>query len=260
MNKKKQIFYTREYRHMINTPLSNLLEILCTVVPFLIILRVCYSGFSLWLSEVAKGVLEVLFGVEAEIAQNDSLAFFDPVFYVDIEGRKPGFTMCFVLFVAVLFLFIIILQIFEKYKSFMIYIGIFLGILLVSDIYFVFWGDKFPYTLGSYANIYMLQQVVLWFAISLVSVVALSILPGIHGSALLSFWTIMIYSVIYDSVRYIVFVVFLYWATNVFMAPLYFMCGVFLDFMYVVAIYAIYARRISEKFNKREEMRAWEWS
>ena len=259
MDNKKKIFYTREYRHMKNTPLTMIVELIFTIVPFLVILRVCYSRFSLWLSEVTKEILSSIFHVNAEIAQNDALAAFDPVFYVNLPGRKPRFTMSIVMLVVVLFLLIVVLQVFDKYKSFMIYMGIFLGILLMSDIYFIFWGDKFPYTLGTYASMYMLQQVIMWFAIALVSVVALSVLPGIHGSVLIAFWSIMLYSLIYGSVRYIVFIVFLYWATNVFMAPLFFMCGVFLDFMYVVAIYAIYARRISRKFSKREEMNVWEW-
>lgn len=259
MIEKKKIFYTREYRHMKPTPLITIFELLFTIVPFLIILRMFYSRFSLWLSEVAKEILNNIFHVNAEIAQNDSLAVFDPIFYVDLSGRKPSFTMKLILLVVILLLITLILQILDKYKSFMIFMGIFMGILLVSDIYFIFWGDKFPYTLGTYASMYMLQQIIMWFSIALVSVVALSILPEIHGSVLIAFWSIMIYSIIYGSVRYIVFIVFLYWATNVFMAPLFLMCGVFLDFMYVVAIYAIYAKRISKKFNKREEMSVWEW-
>lgn len=258
--KKKQIFYPREYRHMRNTPGYDVLEFCGTLLPFLLILWRGYSWFSLQLSELAKRMLKSFFGVEAAIEKNDSLSFFGSVFYVDTAGRKPGFTMCLILFIVALFMFIVILQIFEQYKPFMIYIGIFLSILLISDVFFIFFGDKFPYTLGTYANIYMVQQVVLWASIAFVTVVALSILPGIHGSAILSFWAIVIYSVIYGSVRYIIFVVFLYWATNVFMAPLYFMFGIFLDFMYVVAIYAIYARKISEKFNQRKEIATWEWS
>lgn len=259
-DKKKQIFYTREYRRMKSTPFSNILEICLTLVPFMIIMWKCYSPLSFALSELVTNMLKVFFKAEATMERNNSLPFLGPIFYVDHIGTNPKFTMSLILFMVVLFLLIIILQTFKKYKPFMIYLAIFFSILLISDVYFVLWGDKFPYTLGSYANIYMLQQAVMWAAIALVSIVSISILPGIHGSTLLSFWGIMLYAVVYGSVRYIVFVVFLYWATNVFMAPIYFMCGIFLDFMYVVAIYAICARKISKKFSRKKEMGAWKWS
>lgn len=260
MNKKRQIFYTREYRHMKNTPLPNVGKILFTLIPFYIILLICYDDFTYWLSDMAGKMLNAIYGVNYDIGMNDSLTSFMPVYYINLEGRKPSFTMCFVMLVVVVFLLIIVLQILEKYKSFMVYAGIFMSIFLVSDVFFIFFSDKFPYTLGNYADIYMLQQVIMWFAIAFVTVVALSLLPGIHGSSLLTFWSIMCFGIVYDSIRYIVFVVFLYGATSVFMAPLYLMCGVYLDFMYVVAIYSIYVKEISDKFDKREEIVVWEWS
>lgn len=258
--KKKQIFYTREYRHMKGTPLSNVVEICLTLIPFLVLMWKYYSSFSFVLSEFVINMLKVFFKVEPIMAQNDSLSFLGPVFYADHPGRQPNFTMSLLLLIAVLFGMIIILQILDKYKPFMIYIAMFLAILLVSDVYFIFWGGHFPYTLGSYSNIYMIQQAVMWMAIAMVTIISISVLPGIHGSTVFSFWGIMLYAVVYGSVRYIVFVVFLYLATNVFMAPIYFMCGVFLDFMYVVAIYAICARKISEKFSRKKEMGVWKWS
>ena len=260
MNKKKQIYYTREYRHMKNTPLSSIGRIFFTLIPFYIIILICYSDFSLWLSRMAGKILSGIYGVKVGIGKNNSLAPLMPVYHVKLDGRKPRFTVCLLVFIVTLILLLVTLQIFEKYKSFMIYISIFLGILLVSDAYFIIWGKRFPYTLGNYADIYMLQQVIMWLAIALVTVVALSLLPGIHGSSLLAFWSIMCYSMVYDSIRYIIFLVILYASTNVLMAPLYFMCGAYLDFMYVVAIYSIYVKNISEKFNKREEMKVWEWS
>lgn len=258
--KKKQIFYTREYRHMKNAPLSNLVKLCFTLVPFLIIMWKCYSPFSFALSELVKDMLKIFFKAEATMAKSDSMPFFGSVFYVNHTGTRPEFTMSLLLLGVVLFTMIIILQVLNKYKPFMIYLAIFLSILLISDIYFVFWGDNFPYTLGDYAGIYMLQQAVMWVAIALVLVVSLSVLPGIYGSTFISFWGTMLYAVVYGSVRYIVFVVFLYWGTNVFMAPIYFMCGIFFDFMYVIAVYAICASKISAKLNQKKEMRVWKWS
>lgn len=259
-DKKQQIFYTREYRHVKSTPFASIVEICLTLIPFLVIIWKYYSPFSFALSGLLIDILKVFFKAEAAMAQNHSLPFLGPIFYADDVGTKPGFTMSLLLFMAGVFVVIVILQVFQKYKPFMIYLAIFISIFLISDIYFILWGDKFPYTLGSYTNIYMLQQVVMWASIALVATVSLSVLPGIHGNTFLAFWGMMLYSVVYGSVRYIVFAVFLYWATNVFMASLYFMCGVFLDFMYVVAIYAICARKVSRKFGQKREMGIWKWS
>ena len=64
----------------------------------------------------------------------------------------------------------------------------------------------------------------------------------------------------FGSVRYIVFVLGLNFLSNLFMAPVYFMFGIFLDFLYIVAIYAVYVRKVSDVYSKRKEQGRWSWS
>ena len=96
--------------------------------------------------------------------------------------------------------------------------------------------------------------------VAIITSVSLAVLPGIYGFDFLTFIVIMVYSILFGSVRYIVFVLGLNFLSNLFMAPVYFMFGIFLDFLYIVAIYAVYVRKVSDVYSQRKEQGRWSWS
>ena len=85
MNKKRQIFYTREYRHMKNTPLPNVGKILFTLIPFYIILLICYDDFTYWLSDMAGKMLNAIYGVNYYIEGHEA--------EIDVKSEKPVVAM-----------------------------------------------------------------------------------------------------------------------------------------------------------------------
>lgn len=259
-NEKAHIFYRRDYRHVNARPIETIFLLFVTVVPFIYLMIEKYGDFAYWLNKKTVGLFKELFGIEPAINKVKFFPFTDPISYLEISGKTPGFTACLIIAVLSLFLILICLQIFVQNKPLMIYISISLFITMISALYFMFFKDKFPYTLGSYTYLYMSQQFVIWCMVAIITSVSLAVLPGIYGFDFLTFIVIMVYSILFGSVRYIVFVLGLNFLSNLFMAPVYFMFGIFLDFLYIVAIYAVYVRKVSDVYSQRKEQGRWSWS
>lgn len=257
---KKVIYYNREYRYIKRNPIGAVFFFLMAVFPFEYILIHNYSGYTKTISEFTGRILEKFFHIDAGIGSENFISLGEPIYYVDVQGRNPDFTFCFVMLLVTLAVIVVTVQKFKDNKPFMIYLTMLSVVLIISIVYFVFKADDFPYTLGYYADCYLSQEIVVLGMIAVILGFAISILPNVYGFDLLAFWVTMTYGVIYSTVRYIVYIVFLYWATNLFMAPLYFMMGIFLDFLYVVAIYAIFAKKVSDRYNTGKEQSRWMWS
>lgn len=257
---KTIIFYKRDYRHVKNNPLETILLLFITVIPFLCLLVALYSDYSYWLNLQLAKFFQHFFGIEADIVGDSMFPFMGDFYHLSLSGATPNFTLCLVVVVASLFAIAVLLQIFLENKPLMIYLTITLSITLISALFFIFFPNHFPYTLGDYTYLYISQQFVVWAMIAIVSSIALSLLPGIHGFDFLTFFLIMVYTIIYGSVRYIIFMVGLQFVTNMFIPTCYFMLGMFFDFMNIIAIYSLFVKRVSEQYNKRKENSLWKWS
>ena len=70
---------------------------------------------------------------------------------------------------------------------------------------------------------------------------------------------VMLYSIVFGTVRYMVFLYFLYRFSMIYMALFYFMIGPMFDFLYLVMIYAVFVNRMIGVYDSRKGKEAWKW-
>lgn len=132
---------------------------------------------------------------------------------------------------------------------------------VVNCVFFVYGGKEFPYTIGEYSNLYIQQQIGIWIMfIILASLVVGFMGKNAYGYKLLSFAGIMLYSIIYGMIRYIVFLFLLHKFSVLYMALLFFVIGPLFDFSYFVAIYAIFVNKIIKEYEFGKKKGEWKWS
>jgi hypothetical protein len=65
------------------------------------------------------------------------------------------------------------------------------------------------------------------------------------------------YSIIFGCIRYIIFLYSLAKFSYLFMAPMFFIFGPLIDFIFMVGIYAFYANIVAKQVKK--DMKIWDW-
>ena len=77
---------------------------------------------------------------------------------------------------------------------------------------------------------------------------------------LLTLLAIMLYSIVFGTVRYVIFIWLLYRFSVICMAFFYFMIGPMFDFLYLVMIYAVFVNRMIGVYDSRKGEEVWKWS
>lgn len=77
---------------------------------------------------------------------------------------------------------------------------------------------------------------------------------------LLTLLAIMLYSIVFGTVRYVIFIWLLYRFSVICMAFFYFMIGPMFDFLYLVMIYAVFVNRMIGVYDSRKGKEVWKWS
>ena len=77
---------------------------------------------------------------------------------------------------------------------------------------------------------------------------------------LLTLLAIMLYSIVFGTVRYVIFIWLLYRFSVIYMAFFYFMIGPMFDFLYLVMIYAVFVNRMIGVYDSRKGEEVWKWS
>jgi hypothetical protein len=134
------------------------------------------------------------------------------------------------------------------------------SINLISSIFFMLTPSIFPYDMENFSELYVKTEVAIWFFVPVVMGITLLLLP----SSIISMFSIavltLLYSIVFGILRYIVFLYVLKMFSYIFMPLLFFAFGHFMDFTYMVGIYALYSSVIARKMNNRVEVGAWKWS
>ena len=123
------------------------------------------------------------------------------------------------------------------------------------------WRKYFPYTLTVYSKLYMLQEIGIWVMFFVMTVMVTGII-GDRGVIykLLTLLAIMLYSIVFGTVRYVIFIWLLYRFSVIYMAFFYFMIGPMFDFLYLVMIYAVFVNRMIGVYDSRKGKEVWKWS
>ena len=248
LRKKSVIFYARDYRHFSGKVHEIVLFLLLCVLPVTLFFTLLYAPITRAICLWAGNIVAAITNQPVEILSSSFLPGLGGVHFLSLPSRNPSFTHALVMGVAALVAIIVFSQVNRNSRPLMIYICMGLYVQLASCLFFLFWPEAFPYTLGDYSELYMIQTASLWILLPTLFGIALSLLrTGIVARvvAILAQVGIMM---LYDIVRYVVYLSALFFCTNLYMATLYFTFGVLFDFIQMVTVYAFYAKKVSESY------------
>jgi hypothetical protein len=178
------------------------------------------------------------------------------VLIVDLPGRYPTATISLVNFFVSLIL-IIILPRLRAGRNIAIYFFFLAIINIVSALFFTIAPFDFPYSNQEYSELYIKSEVSIWLFIPFALGMAIIPLPAsILPKILLVIFT-LIYSVIFGTLRYIIFLFIVSKFSVIYMALLFFAFGPLIDFIYIVAFYSFYTSRLAKKLKGNESV--WKW-
>jgi len=182
---------------------------------------------------------------------------FRDVDILDNNAPFPGplfsVIVCVVSIITVFFLFY-----WERlWRPLAIWLGYVSLINTISAAFFILWPHLFPYLIVDFSSLYVHTELGIWIFIPIILGLALHHLPSNTGEKFFLTFFILIYSIIFGTIRYILFLYILYKGSFIFMAALYFAFGPFFDFIYIVGFYSIYVSKlaIAHKFS----LVKWRW-
>jgi len=142
-------------------------------------------------------------------------------------------------------------------KHVFIFLVVVFFINIVSSLFFTFFPERFPYQASDYSELYIKQQVGIWFFAPLIMGLAILPLPASALSKLATLGAAFCYSLVFGTIRYIAFLFILTKATLLCMAILFFVFGPLVDFIYIVGIYSVYVTRLAKKL--KGDFTTWKW-
>lgn len=257
---KKQIFYSRDYRHLQRSGLFFSLQLIFVLVPAIVLYLCFYSELSKLVAQFSAHMISSILGKETTILETKYFPIFGNVFYVDVEGRNPSFTMALISLIVSLILIFVFSLIKTNQKPLMIFLTLGAYIHGISSLYFIVFGEKFPYTMTSYSILYMKQQIIVWLMIIIIYWLCTSLIPKLFWHRLFFLVMLIVFCGTLGVVRYIIYMCILSKFSYLFMASLYFTFGVLFDFMVMVGVFALFIRIASRKYNEKGKGEMWKWS
>lgn len=256
-NIKKQIQYSRMYRHIEPNKRNMLLSGFLCIVPLCLIVLFYYPQITMFISNIAMYILEPIFPPNTlTIESSIFLKWFGPVYYLTLPSRFPSIWFIWInLLITLIALFLLSFAV--KTRPLTIFLSISLWVHVCSAIFFTFIPQFFPYDATIYSDLYIKQQVGIYFFVPIIIGVSVALLPI---NFLKSWATIIfcsLYAFVFGIVRYVTFMFILSKISLIYMASLFFSFGPFIDFLYLVCIYSLVARNISGNINRDEKV--WRW-
>ncbi|MDO5336025.1 MAG: hypothetical protein Q4E89_00995 [Eubacteriales bacterium] len=261
MKEKRIIYYSRTYRRIKVNKIKYILYICLLILPALLFLWFHLDDLTRWMCEVSVQVLkkycpEVRAGIRTE-----RYALFGNLSYLSARTVYPGFRTSVLNAVASFFAIAVIVNLPWKGRPVAIYLLLNTGIHLINSLWFVFGERYFPYSLTTYSELYMLQEIGIW----IVFLVMTGLVTGMIGDRgfiykFLAVAAVMAYSILFGVLRYMVFMYFMYRYSIIYMALCYFTFGPMFDFLYLVMIYAIFVNRMIKIYDSGKGREAWRWS
>lgn len=262
IQQKNKIYYPRTYRHLVANNHQSILFLLFIVVPSLILLMFFYDDLT---RLMAKTAITVLGGALPFSLLTTSFHEFIPrlgdVAVVKLVTSSPSELLVFLSIVAMLVALVILSTGKRLGKPVSIYLTFMTLIHLISCLFFFFAADHFPYTAVDYSELYVKQQVGIWFSMLVLS----GLITGFLGSKgiirrIITFFGIMSYSIFFGIIRYAFFLFIISKFSILYMGLLFFALGPFFDFMYLILIYGIYADSMIKVYDSKSGRGEWSWS
>jgi len=252
---KLQIYSHRSYRNMKNIKKKNLLfRALFVIIIFDSLILWLFPDITLLMNEFAGFILSPFYDNIMIVSEP---FIFGPVYLIDISSRFPTFN--FSVLTALISFLIIVVMIWRTDKSepFSIWIIFASIVLFISSLFFVFYGNYFPYPLRTFFDLYIKTVVAIWLIIPILITIAFIPLNMTFMSKFFVVLLALVYSIIFATTRYVAFIFILREYSSLFMAILYFIFGPFLDFIYIVGIYSYITSKVARKIKDKDSFWGW---
>lgn len=257
---KNQINYSRDYRYLGKGRMSCFIQFFLVIIPVFYAYFVFYDKISYYMTKYANEFIKVFTGQDTLLVKTYFFRSYGEISYVSLESKNPSFEFLIINFVATLLGILILSLIKTKKNPIVFFLLAGLYIHLCSVIYFIVFPNKFPYDLVKYSELYMKHQLVIWLLIMVVFWFTTSIMGKMLVYRIFTFISLIIVEGILGFARYVLYLTFLAKCSCLYMAVLYFMFGFLMDFIIMVAFYAIYMKRVSKKLRVNFGGKLWKWS
>lgn len=209
------------------------------------------------MSLIAGNILSSSFEPGAlEIVQQKFLLENKNVFLLVSPESYPSTILSFISSLVMLLL-IFVLQRIKINKNMAIFFTFLAVIHIGSAIFFTLIPYRFTYSMTDFAELYVKTIICIWLFIPCVLSMAILPLPAPFLPKFFLVILTLIYSFIFTTVRYAIFLYVLSKFTFIYMALLFFAFGPLIDFIYVVAFYAVYTANLAQKLKANEMV--WKW-
>ena len=178
-------------------------------------------------------------------------------YYITLPGRFPSIFFSLINAIVSLLLLVLLPKI-EHFKPLVIFCIVVSFIMFLSSVFFIFLPDQFPYQASDYSDLYIKQQISIWFFVPVIMGLAVLPLPASLPSKIITMLAAFAYSLLFGTVRYVVFLFIIGKISILYMAILFFVLGPLVDFIYIVGIYCVYAARLAKKIQGNFTL--WKWS
>lgn len=258
---KEKIFYTRTYRRMKLNLKQSLIFVGVAVLPVLLI-------FLIYLEKLIQGVIKLSRWVLSQVIPVNTIKILSADYsgiwtieYIDLPTKYPQF-LTVLLHLTVCMVILAIMNWLRKTgRPMAIFLLYCMFIHVVNCVFFLFALDALPYTIGDYSELYLKQQIGIW----IMFIVMAGVVLGSWGSAAIgyriaAFAGICAYSLLFGTVRYILFLFILYRFSVIYMAIMFFVIGPMVDFAYFVMIYAAFMNKMTQQYESGNKRGEWGWS
>lgn len=261
IDRKKTIYYARTYRRIHIDRIKSTIFASLLIIPSFILCIFMIDDMTEVLTGIGSWILSQVIPAEVIQVATTEYAVLNSMNYIELPMTYPTVSMiCWNL--AICFFLLMSMLLFQKTGRPVAIFSMF-GMMIhtVSCMYFLFAATEFPYSIGVYSDLYIKQQIGIWLTFIVLGGFVITFM-GERGYLfkLLTFIEIMVYSIVFGSVRYILFLYILYRYSVLYMALLFFVVGPLFDFSYFVALYALFVNKIVKDYEYGEKKGVWRWS
>ena len=261
MDKKKNIYYARTYRRIQIEMTKSILFACLLIIPSIIVFITNIDNITQVLTGIGIEILSQVIPVETMHIVTTDYTILNTMKYIELPTTYPSASMIF-WNLALCFLALFIMQFLRKSgRPVAIFFMFGIMIHIVSCIYFILAASEFPYPLAIYSDLYIKQQIGIWITFIILAGLVIAFMgERDYPFKTVIFIGIIAYSLVFGSIRYILFLFILYRYSVLYMALLFFVFGPMFDFSYFVAIYAIFVNKTIKDYEFGKKKGVWKWS
>lgn len=260
MAQKKTIYYSRTYRKIHTNFLYASLYLFFLVLPVLIMLVINLERITYLLCEITQKVLSSALPEKGFEIIGSEFVPFGNTFCIAFESRFPSGPELVINLLVVSVVIAILVMTSMRGKPLAVYLLFSFIVHIISCVYFIFERTDFVYTATEFSELFMKQQMSIW----ILFIVMMGVITAFVGSSgwinkILAFFAVVIYSLVFGFIRYIVFMFILARFSILYMADMYFVVGPIFDFLYLVGIYSIFTDRMQKRLDSPLGEEEWQW-